>query len=53
MKLLLSALCASLIISPLSFADSVKDIKQEEAKLAQCGKCKKGGEGKKEEVKLA
>ena len=46
MKLLFSAICASLIISPLSFANSCEKgtcdkPKQDEPTLAACGKCKK------------
>lgn len=40
MKLLLSALCASCIIAPLSYANSAKD-SNKEVILADCGKCKK------------
>ena len=54
MKLLLSAICASFIIAPLSFADCEngkcgKDKEKKEGTiLADCGKCKKDGDADKE-----
>ena len=55
MKLLLSAICASFIIAPLSYAADCekgkcgKDKeKQEGTILADCGKCKKDGDADKE-----
>ena len=48
MKLFLSALCASFMIAPLSFAASVEELKDDTI-AADCGKCKKDGE--KEEAK--
>lgn len=53
MKLILSALCASFVIAPLSFANSSKDLKEETILASDCGKCKKDGEEKKEEGTLA
>jgi hypothetical protein len=49
MKLFLSALCASLIIAPLSFANECEKGKCDKEKkegtlLTDCGKCKKEGE---------
>ena len=49
MKLFLSALCASLIVSPLAFAGKCEKKecdkeKKEETILADCGKCKKDGD---------
>jgi hypothetical protein len=53
MKLFLSALCASLIVSPLAFAGKCEKKecdkeKKEETILADCGKCKKDGDKDKE-----
>ena len=59
MKLLLSAICASFIIAPLSYADCGKckkdgdcgKEKKEGTILADCGKCKKDGDADKEKKK--
>ena len=57
MKLLLSAICASFIIAPLSFADCEKGKcgkdkeKKEGTILADCGKCKKDGDADKDKKK--
>lgn len=53
MKLFLSALCASFIIAPLSFAKDCEKgkcdkEKKEETILADCGKCKKDCDKEKE-----
>ena len=60
MKLFLTALCASFMIIPSSFASECekgkcgKEKKEEGTVLADCGKCKKKeGEEKKEEGTLA
>ena len=58
MKLLLSAICASLIIAPLSFAKDCEKgkcdkEKKNEPTLADCGKCRKDGGCDKDKDKKA
>ena len=54
MKLFLSALCASLIVSPLAFAGNCEEggcdkEKKKETITADCGKCKKDGDKEEKE----